>query len=147
MICEEIAVLISSCTRLSPPVAVTNNVVKPGVHRSVMLYHIVRFRAPPVAIVRAVKDRVDGALEAHEAWQRARDHDCPCHTGESFGRRRNVHQNRRFNRKVEAAFLQKLPNNATMLYCERCRPSARRMCVIASEWTRRRHGLQQPAFD
>ena len=42
--CEEIACLITNRARLSPPDAVTSNVVMVDVQQSVMLYHNARFR-------------------------------------------------------------------------------------------------------
>ena len=66
MMHKENASSISSCVRLSPPDAVTSNVVMAVVHLSVMLYHNVRFQESPVALVRAVWNRVEGALDAND---------------------------------------------------------------------------------
>jgi hypothetical protein len=71
MMCEEIAVLISSCIRQSPPEAVTNNVVMAVAYGIVMLYHIGRLRA----IVRAVRTRKMALCSraGGPRWQRTRD--------------------------------------------------------------------------
>ena len=105
MISEEIACLISNRARQSPPDAVTGNMVLAVVQQSVMLYHTARFRQSPVALVRAVCSRVDGALDARDVAHGSvlAIHDCPCRNGESIDRSNDVPKNRRFNRKVEAA--------------------------------------------
>lgn len=143
--CEEIAILISSCIRLSPPDAVTNNVVMAVVHRIVMLYHIGRLRAPPVAIVRAVKTRKMALSDwrpTMAAYLRSLTARAALEKVE-HGSQRDVPKNRRFNREMEAAFPQELPDNATVCgdgygYATRQTSDT---CDTANEWTRWRHGL------